>query len=487
MPILLGRGIPRCPLHPWGVSGVSHAARNTCPLGDPRDILSVSPPAHQEYSWRAVLVMFSRRFRRSPLRRLLRIALYILPVLFLLDTLTNLKHYREFSSNLVAHTYTDASTLPSPVRDQKIFICAQFWTNAWVIENRWAEALLKLIETLGADNVYVAIYESGSLDNTKDVLKHLDKLLVQYEIRHTITLDPTTHADEIGAGPYDENGKPRQGWVLPPGSTQGKEIRRIPYLARLRNLSVQPIFAEKSKGRTYDKMLFLNDVVFKPSDALSLLATNGGSYSVACSLDFHYPARLATYYDTFALRDTNGDETLSVQFPYFRPTTDSLPSILNGHSARVSSCWNGMVLMDTTPFYSGLSFRGIPDSLASKHLEGSECCLIHADLNATQPSHNGIYVNPAVRVGYTAEAYELTHFGDTKTFLTSTQYWLAMWLHRLNRVRTPSALKLMESIHKRVEKWKKYEENSLEKREEVGEMCLIDEMHVLIWNGWAHA
>lgn len=432
--------------------------------------------------------MFPRRYRRSSHRRLLLLAIYLLSILFVLDILTIFKDYRTFSHNLVANTYTSPSSLPAPARNQKIFICAQFWTNAWVIEQRWGAALLKLIETLGADNVYVSIYESGSLDNTKDILKYLESRLSDYQIRHTITLDPSTHADEIDAGPFDSNGVPRPGWVLPPGGTEGKEIRRIPYLARTRNLSLQPLFKEQSAHRAYDKILFLNDVVFRPQDVLSLLATNGGSYSAACALDFHYPARVATYYDTFALRDTNGEQTLSVQYPYFRPSSpSSLHPILAGNAARVSSCWNGMILMDTTSFYNGLTFRGIPDSLASKHLEGSECCLIHADMNASTPHHSGIYVNPAARVGYTPEAYDLTHFGNQETFLSATQYVLAMYLHRLNRVRTTSARKQMGVVTKRVAKWKQYEENSLEKREEVGEMCLIDEMHLLIWNGWKHA
>jgi hypothetical protein len=433
--------------------------------------------------------MLTRRYRRSsPQRRLFRYAIYLLSALLVLDVLTILKNYRVFSRNLVANTYTSPASLPSPARNQKIFICAQFWTNAWVIEQRWGAALLTLIETLGADNVYVSIYESGSLDNTKDVLKYLESRLSDYQIRHSITLDPTTHADEINAGPFDSEGTPREGWVLPPGGTSGKEIRRIPYLARTRNASLQPLFKEQSAGRSYDKILFLNDVVFRPQDVLTLLATNGGSYTAACALDFHYPARLATYYDTFALRDTNGDQSLSVQFPYFRTTaTNSLSPLLAGNAARVSSCWNGMILMDTGPFYNQLTFRGIPDSLASKHLEGSECCLIHADLNATVPHHSGIYVNPAARVGYTPLAYELTHFGVEETFISATQYVLAMYLHRLNQIRTPSARKQMSVVTKRVGKWREYEENSLEKREENGEMCLIDEMHLLIWNGWKHA
>ena len=440
--------------------------------------------------------MLTRRFRRSSQRRLLRLALYVVLALLLLDTLTILKHYRQFSTSLLSHTYSDVSTLPSPARDQKIFINAQFWTNAYVIATRWGQALQDLIKTLGPDNVFVSIYESGSLDNTKEILAYLDWQLSGMNVSRTILLDPESHADIINAGPYDQDGRPRQGWVLPPTGSSGKEARRIPYLAKTRNLSLQPLIDEKKKGRTYDKILFLNDVVFKPQDVVSLLATNGGSYSVACAFDYHYPARLATYYDTFALRDTNGDGSLAVQFPYFR-AEDSRQAILRGDSARVSSCWNGMALMDAAPFYDsvddngktveGLRFRGISDSLASKHLEGSECCLVHSDLATMGAAEQGIYINPAVRVGYTEAAYNLTHFGPEQTFISPTQYVLAEWLNRLDRLRTPSAEKQLRKVHKKVEKWKKDSSTSLEKREESGEMCLIDEMHLLIWNGWKHA
>lgn len=56
------------------------------------------------------------------------------------------------------------------------------------------------------------------------------------------------------------------------------------------------------------------------------------------------------------------------------------------------------VAMDASAFYDqNLTFRGIPDDLASLHLEGSECCLIHAD---NPLSHSkGVFLNPNVRVG----------------------------------------------------------------------------------------
>ena len=94
-----------------------------------------------------------------------------------------------------------------------------------------------------------------------------------------------------------------------------------------------------------------------------------------------------------------------------------------------------------------------------------------------------------MRVGYTELAYNQTHFGEAETFISARQYVLAMWLHRLNRLRTESAEMGMSVVRQRLEKWKGEVEKGLtrEKRDEYGEMCLVDEMHLLIWNGWKHA
>ncbi|KAL2419539.1 hypothetical protein ABEF95_002072 [Exophiala dermatitidis] len=426
--------------------------------------------------------MFLRTYRRSPQRRLLRALLFILGILLLLDLLTILKHYREFSRNLLTHTYTELSTLPSPLQNQKIFICAQFWTNAKVIHERWGQALLDLVEVLGKDNVHVSIYESGSLDNTKEILGYLDKALDDHKIPRTVVLDPTTHADVIAAGPLDEQGNPRPGWIQTPTAGAGKELRRIPYLARLRNKAMQPLIDLHSKGHNFDKILFLNDVVFRPSDVLSLLATNQGSFSAACALDFYSPP---AYYDTFVLRDSEGDGTIMASFPYFR-SLDSRQALLEGRAARVSSCWNGMITMDTTPFYEGLRFRALADSLASKHVEASECCLIHTDLASMSLASSGIYLNPAVRVGYTVEAYNLTHLQPGNTFVSSTQYVMGMWLNRIKRNITPRLSPQVKEVARKLEQWKAEGANSLEKREETGQMCIIPEQHILTWNGWKH-
>ena len=429
--------------------------------------------------------MLRRSYRRSSLsQRLARLLLYILLALFVLDLLTILKHYREFSSNLISHTYTAPSLLPTPVQNQKIFVVAQLWTNAQLISERWGHSLLDLVRVLGKENVYVSILESGSLDNTKEVLKQLDDVLEQNNIPHTTILDPTTHADEISVGPFDDQGNPREGWIQTTsvGTQWEKELRRIPYLARLRNRALRPLFnVRDEQGQKFDKILFISDVVFRPQDVLTLLATNQGSFSAACAMDFHLTPAI---YDTFVLRDTEGLGLIQTTFPYFR-SVESRDSMLKGIPTKVSSCWNGMIAMDSAPFYDGLQFRGLSDSLASKHLEASECCLIHTDLNTTMPgAGDRIYVNPSVRVGYTVDAYNTTHTGSEETFVSATQYLTGIWVNRLRRTVFPRETKAVEKVKRKMARWAKEGENSLEKRVENGEICTTNEQHILIWNGW---
>jgi hypothetical protein len=135
--------------------------------------------------------------------------------------------------------------------------------------------------------------------------------------------------------------------------------------------------------------------------------------------------------------------------------------------------------MPVEPFVSTppLSFRGISDSLATLHLEGSECCLIHVDnpLRAEKRT----YVNPQVRVGYTSEAYDATH--PQELLMSSWQIFKALWENRIRRWVTSPRIKEWR-VWKRVQKWKSL---SIQ-HQEAGEICLINEMQVLVENGWAH-
>ena len=412
-------------------------------------------------------------------------------LILLLDLLSLLSQYHTFQSNLYANTIESKNDLPGAVRSDRIYIQAQFWTSAIALYNGWNDALLELVQVLGPQNVFVSIVESGSLDNTKEFLTYLDHKLGELGVERSVVMSNWSHADELNR--TEEAGVLRfpeyAGHNENDGSRREWEVRRIPFLARERNKGLEPLREMGRQGTRFDKVLVLNDVVFRPGDVLSLLGTRQGRYAAACALDFHYANE--GYYDTFALRDSQGQESVQRTFPYFGDL-QSRTAMQMGMPSRVKSCWNGMVIMDASPFYdgigeaeAGLRYRGIEDSLAEKHVEGSECCLIWADLAATGDAEAGIWVNPAVRLGYVTKAYEDTHFGANKDFLSGMVFVKGIWRNRGIRW-FGGGMQQAKVVKNRIVQWKKEGKRKGKDRNEVGEMCLIDEMHVLIWNGWKH-
>jgi hypothetical protein len=418
----------------------------------------------------------TRSHRRSTtLNRLLKLTLLLLIAWTFLETL------------YIRHSQLQASLISPPVlgNGEKIYIASIHWNNEAILRSHWIPALLELVQEIGRENVYVSVQESGSWDDSKGALRYLDAELERLGVNRTIILDPTTHADEISRIPAEDE----QGWIHTPRVGPGeKELRRIPYLARLRNEVMKPFYAlqqqQQQSGGTYqkfDKILWLNDVVFTPHDIRNLLSTRGGDYAAACSLDFSKPSG-AKVYDTFALRDAEGREQIMAQWPYFR-AWESRRAVKAGLPVRVRSCWNGMVVMQAAPFYSyehSLAFRGISDSLAESHLEGSECCLIHADnpLSGTR----GVWINPQVRVGYNALAYAAVNPEGAGPWVSGVGIVWGSWVNRFRRWFTTTWIK-ERVVRGRVMDWEK---GSPGKNLESGPFCLINEMQVLVENGWAH-
>ena len=181
----------------------------------------------------------------------------------------------------------------------KLFIASTHWNNARILRNHWNSQILQISEYFGRENVFVSIYESGSWDDSRAALRELGDALQAMQVLHQIELDPVTHQDKISGVPNS------LGWIEAPQG--GKELRRRPYLSELRNLSLRPLVQLRANGSVFDKILFLNDVVFNVADVLTLLETNTGSYAAACGLDYSKPPK---FYDTFALRDSEGSEAI---------------------------------------------------------------------------------------------------------------------------------------------------------------------------------
>ncbi|QKX56392.1 uncharacterized protein TRUGW13939_03495 [Talaromyces rugulosus] len=373
--------------------------------------------------------------------------------------------------------YTPSKT--KSTTQERIFIASTHWNNEIVLRSHWNTAILNLVQSLGAENVYVSVVESGSYDNTKGALIELDYYLAQLGINRTISLSEASHLDAISREPEEQE----EGWVDTPRGR--RELRRIPFLSRERNESLKPLAGLKTEfGLKFDKILFLNDVVFTNDDFYTLLDTNHGSYAAACALDFAKPP---AFYDTFALRDSEGNEAMMQTWPYFRGRASRLAMERN-EIVPVKSCWNSMVIMDSTPFYDRLTplqFRGIPDSLATHHLEGSECCLIHADNPLT--NQKGVWLNPHVRVAYSGKAYEAVHPSSTSAWTTSWQRLTGRWENRVRRWFTSNGLK-SRIVFNRLRSWQRdtYGAGEKKKKLEPGGFCLVDETHVIVDIGWAH-
>lgn len=187
------------------------------------------------------------KFRRyGPARRLFRITLILTIVWFVAEI-------------YIIHrslTTEDPQIQLKDINAGRIFIASIHWNNEAILRNDWNDAVVQLVSHLGPENVFVSVYESGSWDDSKGALRDLDVRLDALGAPRNITLSDVTHEDEISAQPPAQG----EGWI---DTSRGRrELRRIPYLARLRNWSLLMLEGLARQGVTFDTILFLNDVVF---------------------------------------------------------------------------------------------------------------------------------------------------------------------------------------------------------------------------------
>ena len=275
--------------------------------------------------------------------------------------------------------------------NQKIFIAASIYDEGGhLLGGDWGEAVLKLLDILGNRNVFLSIYENESGDPAEVAQIRFGR---KVQCQHSLVYDKEFSMDEVDT------------ITLPNGSERTK---RIAYLAEVRNRALLPLMG-KQREIKYDRLLFLNDVIFDPIEAAQLLlstnldAQGQASYRAACAVDFINPFK---FYDTFATRDLQGYSMGVPFFPWFTDSGNSISrqDVLAGRDAvRVKSCWGGMVAFDAKPFQAAqpLRFRATGDL----YWDASECCLIHADLMKSvtineEGSYIGVYINPFVRVAY---------------------------------------------------------------------------------------
>ncbi|KAF2201143.1 hypothetical protein GQ43DRAFT_440874 [Delitschia confertaspora ATCC 74209] len=328
------------------------------------------------------------------------VLLVVLEATFLPSYTYRPSHYNELRKSALNTTSPGRANL----HNEKVFIAASIYDqNGTLTSGPWADAVLSLVDLLGPDNVFLSVYENNPDPVSKQSLADLkQRVHCNSSINdETLSLNDLPHI------------------TLPSGE---KRLKRIAFLAEVRNRALLPL--EKA-DITFDKLLFVNDVIFDPIEAAQLLfstnvdSTGRANYGAACAVDFINPFK---FYDRFATRDLDG---YSLGIPFYPWFTDagsgaSRQDVLDGKDAvRVRSCWGGMtafeakwfqpqphhtpgrVLNTTTSVPNPLRFRSEQETF----WDSSECCLINADLQYRRsgvgmPEDSGIYMNPFVRVAY---------------------------------------------------------------------------------------
>lgn len=304
-------------------------------------------------------------------------------------------HYRKLRDEVNRSPTREGS---ANANKEKVFIATTLYDPAGeLITSAWGASVKGLIDILGPENVHLSIYENDATELGQSALA-----VFQEGLACDVSI-----VDE----PLDFSLLPH---VTLPDGTQ--RLKRMTFLAEVRNRALRPLSASTTR---FDKLLYLNDVVFDPVDAANLLfSTNTGEngkaqYRAACAVDFDNPFK---FYDTFATRDTEGYNMGVIFYPWFAGGGDAVSRhevLSQSDAVRVKSCWGGMVAFDaqwfqyseiagadTTNVELPLRFRAENDTW----WDASECCLIHADLAAltTQiDTDHGIYMNPYIRVAYT--------------------------------------------------------------------------------------
>lgn len=146
--------------------------------------------------------------------------------------------------------------------DHKYFFAINLYNSFDVIPDLFS-TLFRVASVLGFHNVFVSIYENGSSDQTKALLRIFDALCRSAGMRVTIRTSMRT---------------------------RGNFNHRIEYLAEVRNAAFGPLHELRDAQNEYfDSIIFMNDVLPCVDDLLELIwQSRHNSAGITCAADYMY-------------------------------------------------------------------------------------------------------------------------------------------------------------------------------------------------------
>ncbi|OCH90488.1 capsular associated protein [Obba rivulosa] len=265
----------------------------------------------------------------------------------------------------------------------KYFFAINLYNSFDVVPDLFA-TLFRVAAVLGFPNVYVSIYENGSSDQTKALLRIFDALCRSAGLRVTIRTSMRT---------------------------RGAFAHRIEYLAEVRNAAFVPLHELRDAENEYfDSIIFMNDVLPCVDDLLELIwQSRRNNAGITCAADymFHEELGLPVFYDNWVARDINGTALENAPFEAIFHHGASQDRFQRHLPIQVQSCWNGIAVLDPAPFYAPPHVRFRMARIMDGECSASECSLICNDY--WQAGYGRIMMVPRVKLAYDHRVYDIIH------------------------------------------------------------------------------
>ncbi|PCH37447.1 glycosyltransferase family 69 protein [Wolfiporia cocos MD-104 SS10] len=280
----------------------------------------------------------------------------------------------------------------------KYFFAINLYNSFDVIPDLFA-TLFRASAVLGFHNVYVSIYENGSTDQTKALLRVFDALCRAVGLRVTIRTSTRT---------------------------RGAFNHRIEYLAEVRNAAFVPLHELRDTQNEYfDTIIFMNDVLPCVDDLLELIwQSRRNNAGITCAADYMFHEELGSpvFYDNWVARDINGTALENAPFEAVFHHGASQDRFSRHLPIQVQSCWNGIAILDPAPFYSPPHVRFRMARIVDGECSASECSLICNDY--WEAGYGRILMVPRVKLAYDSRVYDIIH--PTRRNLTAIRGYVRL-------------------------------------------------------------
>ncbi|KAG6864290.1 hypothetical protein C0991_010786 [Blastosporella zonata] len=286
-----------------------------------------------------------------------------------------------FADEEDAHTRNGHKALvPS---DHKYYFAINLYNSFDVIPDLFS-TLFRISAILGYHNVYISIYENGSTDQTKALLRIFDALTRSVGIRITIRTSMRT---------------------------RGAFNHRIEYLAEVRNAAFVPLQELRdSENEYFDSIIFMNDILPCIDDLLELIyqsRTNNAGITCAADYMYHEEIGAPVFYDNWVARDINGTALENAPFERIFHHQEASQRFQRHLPVQVQSCWNGIAILDPAPFYTPPQVRFRMARIMEGECSASECSLICNDY--WEAGYGRIMMVPRVKLAYDRKVFDIIH------------------------------------------------------------------------------